>query len=76
MANRVQKSLFLRVKLSALLCIPIIGESSLIISRAAFLLVFNSLPPVWGDDAEKWNPCRFLEDRGIKHESLGAYANL
>ncbi|PBK83843.1 cytochrome P450 [Armillaria gallica] len=34
------------------------------------------LPPVWGDDAEKWNPCRFLEDRGIKHESLGAYANL
>ncbi|PBK86323.1 PAH-inducible cytochrome P450 monooxygenase PC-PAH 4 [Armillaria gallica] len=34
------------------------------------------MPPVWGDDAEKWNPCRFLEDRGIKQESLGAYANL
>ncbi|PBK62778.1 cytochrome P450 [Armillaria solidipes] len=34
------------------------------------------LPSVWGDDAAEWNPCRFLEDRGIKQESLGAYANL
>ncbi|PBK86217.1 cytochrome P450 [Armillaria gallica] len=34
------------------------------------------LPSVWGDDAAEWNPCRFLEDRGIQQESLGAYANL
>ncbi|KAK0218552.1 cytochrome P450 [Armillaria nabsnona] len=34
------------------------------------------LPSVWGDDAAEWNPRRFLEDRGMKQESLGAYANL
>ncbi|PBK71908.1 cytochrome P450 [Armillaria solidipes] len=34
------------------------------------------LPSVWGDDAAEWNPRRFLEDRGIKQESLGVYANL
>ncbi|PBK86225.1 cytochrome P450 [Armillaria gallica] len=40
-------------------------------------VIFASvLPSVWGDDAAEWNPCRFLEDRGIQQESLGAYANL
>ncbi|KAK0486622.1 cytochrome P450 [Armillaria luteobubalina] len=34
------------------------------------------LPTVWGDDAAEWNPCRFLDDRGNKRESLGTYANL
>ncbi|PBK83807.1 cytochrome P450 [Armillaria gallica] len=34
------------------------------------------LPSVWGDDAAEWNPCRFLEDREMEQESLGAYANL
>ncbi|KAK0207526.1 cytochrome P450 [Armillaria fumosa] len=34
------------------------------------------LPSVWGDDAAEWNPCRFLEDRVMKQESLGSYANL
>ncbi|KAK0218532.1 cytochrome P450 [Armillaria nabsnona] len=37
---------------------------------------YNRLPSVWGDDAAEWNPRRFLEDRGMKQESLGAYANL
>ncbi|KAK0214197.1 cytochrome P450 [Armillaria fumosa] len=40
-------------------------------------IIFASiLPSVWGDDAGEWNPCRFLEDRAIKQESLGTYANL
>jgi len=43
---------------------------------SASLYTYNRLPSVWGDDAEEWNPCRFLEDRGIKQEPLGTYANL
>ncbi|KAK0193230.1 cytochrome P450 [Armillaria mellea] len=42
----------------------------------ASIYTYNRLPSVWGDDAAEWNPSRFLEDRGIKRESLGAYANL
>ncbi|PBK92245.1 cytochrome P450 [Armillaria gallica] len=30
----------------------------------------------WGDDAEKWNPNRFLDGRDTKQTSLGVYANL
>ncbi|PBK83833.1 cytochrome P450 [Armillaria gallica] len=46
---------------------------------SASLYTYNRrvhLPSVWGDDAAEWNPRRFLEDRGMKQESLGAYANL
>ncbi|KAK0218550.1 cytochrome P450 [Armillaria nabsnona] len=43
---------------------------------SASVYTYNRLPSVWGDDAAEWNPCRFLEDRGMKQESLGAYANL
>ncbi|KAK0455291.1 cytochrome P450 [Desarmillaria tabescens] len=42
----------------------------------ASVYTYNHLPSVWGDDAAEWNPRRFLEDRGIKQESLGVYANL
>ncbi|PBL04552.1 PAH-inducible cytochrome P450 monooxygenase PC-PAH 1 [Armillaria gallica] len=42
----------------------------------ASVYTYNRLPSVWGDDAAEWNPCRFLEDRGIKQESLRTYANL
>ncbi|PBK86305.1 cytochrome P450 [Armillaria gallica] len=42
----------------------------------ASVYTYNCLPSVWGDDAAEWNPRRFLEDRGMKQESLGAYANL
>ncbi|KAK0186135.1 cytochrome P450 [Armillaria mellea] len=37
---------------------------------------YNRLPSVWGDDAEEWNPNRFLDGRDIKQMSLGVYANL
>ncbi|KAK0227670.1 cytochrome P450 [Armillaria fumosa] len=42
----------------------------------ASVYTYNRLPSVWGDDAAEWNPRRFLEDRGIKRDFLGAYANL
>ncbi|KAK0214204.1 cytochrome P450 [Armillaria fumosa] len=56
--------------------IPISKGQVISASVTAFLLVFARLPSVWGDDAGEWNPCRFLEDRGNKRESLGVYANL
>ncbi|KAK0207525.1 cytochrome P450 [Armillaria fumosa] len=49
--------------------------SEIPISKGQIIFV-SVLPSVWGDDAAEWNPCRFLEDRGIKQESLGTYANL
>ncbi|KAK0493332.1 cytochrome P450 [Armillaria luteobubalina] len=42
----------------------------------ASVYTYNHLPSVWGDDAAEWNPRRFLEDRGIKQENLGVYANV
>ncbi|SJL05095.1 uncharacterized protein ARMOST_08467 [Armillaria ostoyae] len=53
------------------------GQSCSEIPISKGQIIFASvLPSVWGDDAAEWNPRRFLEDRGIKRESLGAYANL
>ncbi|KAK0455344.1 cytochrome P450 [Desarmillaria tabescens] len=40
------------------------------------LYSYNRLPSVWGDDAEEWNPSRFLDGRDAKQISLGVYANL
>ncbi|KIK62944.1 hypothetical protein GYMLUDRAFT_259715 [Collybiopsis luxurians FD-317 M1] len=37
--------------------------------------MYNMLPQVWGDDAEEWNPDRFLEP-SMKTTTLGVYANL
>ncbi|KAK0470688.1 cytochrome P450 [Armillaria novae-zelandiae] len=42
----------------------------------ASVYTYNRLPSVWGDDAAEWNLCRFLEDREMKQEYLGTYANL
>ncbi|KAK0187584.1 cytochrome P450 [Armillaria mellea] len=42
----------------------------------ASVYTYNRLPSVWGEDAEEWNPGRFLDNRDIKQTSLGAYANL
>ncbi|KAK0229231.1 cytochrome P450, partial [Armillaria nabsnona] len=42
----------------------------------ASIYSYNRLPSVWGDDAEEWNPSRFLDGRGVKQISLGVYANL
>ncbi|KAF5382271.1 hypothetical protein D9757_008951 [Collybiopsis confluens] len=37
--------------------------------------MYNKLPQVWGDDADKWNPERFLRP-SQKTTTLGVYANL
>ncbi|PBK69991.1 cytochrome P450 [Armillaria solidipes] len=52
--------------------IPILKGQALVLS----LYAYNRLPSVWGDDADKWNPERFLHPTGIKETNLGMYANL
>ncbi|KAK0493395.1 cytochrome P450 [Armillaria luteobubalina] len=37
----------------------------------ASIYTYNRLPSVWGDDADEWNPNRFLDGRDIKQTSLG-----
>ncbi|KAG0708103.1 cytochrome P450 [Suillus ampliporus] len=41
----------------------------------ASICAYNRLPSVWGDDADEWNPNRFLED-SRERSSLGVFANL
>ncbi|KAK0442306.1 cytochrome P450 [Desarmillaria tabescens] len=58
--------------------LPLSGSKTLTIPKGQTLLCsvysYNRLPSIWGDDAEKWNPSRFLE-KSIP-VSLGVYANL
>ncbi|KAK0431713.1 cytochrome P450, partial [Armillaria borealis] len=42
----------------------------------ASIYTYNRLPSVWGEDADKWNPDRFLRPQSHKQTSLGVYANL
>lgn len=41
----------------------------------ASICTYNRLQSVWGEDADKWNPNRFL-DEGRERSSLGVFANL
>ncbi|KAK0209994.1 cytochrome P450 [Desarmillaria ectypa] len=41
-----------------------------------WVVMASELPSVWDDDAEEWNPCRFLDGRESKQTSLGVHANL
>ncbi|KAI0633713.1 PAH-inducible cytochrome P450 monooxygenase PC-PAH 4 [Trametes polyzona] len=38
--------------------------------------VYNHLPQVWGDDADQWNPDRFLRIDNGKQTNVGVFANL
>ncbi|KAK0431714.1 cytochrome P450 [Armillaria borealis] len=42
----------------------------------ASVYTYNRLPSVWGDDAEQWNPQRFLQPREREQVSLGVFSNL
>ncbi|EMD32080.1 hypothetical protein CERSUDRAFT_77670 [Gelatoporia subvermispora B] len=37
---------------------------------------YNRLPDVWGEDADTWNPERFLESEATRTTNVGLYANL
>ncbi|SJL11721.1 uncharacterized protein ARMOST_15129 [Armillaria ostoyae] len=58
--------------------IPLSGGKTLAVPKGQTFIcamyAYNRLPSVWGDDAEEWNPARFLKkDLPV---SLGVYANL
>ncbi|KAK0210025.1 cytochrome P450 [Desarmillaria ectypa] len=42
----------------------------------ASVYTYNRLPSVWGDNAEQWNPQRFLQPREKEQVSLGVFSNL
>ncbi|KAG2074169.1 cytochrome P450 [Suillus decipiens] len=42
---------------------------------SASICTYNRLRSVWGEDADEWNPSRFL-DNGREKSSLGVFANL
>ncbi|KAK0506714.1 cytochrome P450 [Armillaria luteobubalina] len=56
--------------------LPLTGGKTLAVPKGQTFLTtaFSSLPCLWGDDAEEWNPARFL-DKALP-VSLGVYANL
>ncbi|KAG7440274.1 cytochrome P450 [Guyanagaster necrorhizus] len=58
--------------------LPLSGGKTLAVPKgqtfACSMYAYNRLSSLWGDDAEEWNPARFLK-KGLP-VSLGVYANL
>ncbi|KAK0438987.1 cytochrome P450 [Armillaria borealis] len=58
--------------------LPLSGGKTLALPKGQTLVcslyLYNRLPSLWGDDAEEWNPARFLDNP--QSVSLGVYANL
>ncbi|KAK0197855.1 cytochrome P450 [Armillaria mellea] len=58
--------------------LPLSGWKTLAVPKGQTLVcsayLYNRLQSLWGDDAEEWNPARFLDN--ILPVSLGVYANL
>ncbi|KAL0566776.1 hypothetical protein V5O48_015228 [Marasmius crinis-equi] len=52
--------------------IPIAKHQRIYIDVAAY----NRLKQVWGEDAEEWNPERFMEGHHNRQTTLGVYANM
>ena len=47
-----------------------------VICICSSISVTSRLPSVWGEDANEWNPLRFLDAPKDKQISIGVYANL
>jgi hypothetical protein len=58
----------------AINAIPVRRDQAVIMSFWAY----NRVKSLWGEDAEEWNPDRFLESRFAVRpkNNLGVYANL
>ncbi|KAK0245114.1 cytochrome P450 [Armillaria nabsnona] len=58
--------------------LPLSGGKTLAVPKGQTLIcsgyLYNRLPSLWGDDAEEWNPARFLDNP--MSVSLGVYTNL
>jgi cytochrome P450 len=58
--------------------LPLSGGKTLAVPKGQTLIcsgyLYNRLSSLWGDDAEEWNPARFLDNP--MSVSLGVYANL
>lgn len=40
------------------------------------LCAYNRLPSIWGEDADRWNPMRWVNMDSSKQTSVGVYSNL
>lgn len=38
--------------------------------------IFCSIPELWGEDADVWDPTRFLNGEDDKEVKIGVYANV
>jgi len=52
--------------------IPIKKGTPIDISTAAY----NRLPEIWGEDADEWNPDRFLDESRTRHSNIGVFGNV
>ncbi|KZS99422.1 cytochrome P450 [Laetiporus sulphureus 93-53] len=44
--------------------------------RIAVSLTINRLPQVWGEDADEWNPSRFVDTKNNRQYSIGMFADM
>ena len=63
----------------------VVGESGNLITEihikkgqniTASVCGYNRLPNIWGEDAEEWNPTRFLVNKFNRKTSAGLWENL
>lgn len=52
--------------------IPLKAGQNIIVSIAAY----NRIPELWGEDADVWDPTRFLNGEDDKEVKIGVYANV
>ena len=58
------------------LCLQSASDQPSDYMRVRLMGELDSLPSVWGEDVDVWNPDRFLDIDPTKQTKLGVYANL